>query len=339
MLRYNEALLQMENAAASASAIHAASLVFDGHCDTLLEVVEGRRQLEVESETGHLDLPRLQRGGVTGQVFAICAADAHQSEATEFALRMIDAFYQTMEAAPDTLRLALTAADVEAAKTAGQIAGVLGLEGAEPLAGDLGLLRIFYRLGVRLVGLTWNHRNQAADGVAETITGGGLTEFGRQLVAEMNRLGMVIDIAHLSPAGVQDVLQVSQTPVIASHANAAALCPHRRNLTDEQLTAVAAKGGVVGVTFVPQFLDSNSAQATIDRVLDHIDYLVKVMGADHVALGSDFDGFTGQPPAYLGNVTELPNLTLGLLARGYNEETIGKILGGNLLRVFRQVAG
>jgi membrane dipeptidase len=238
------------------------------------------------------------------------------------------------------MRVVLKASDIEGAKPSGQVGVILGLEGAESLEGDLGVLRMLHRLGVRNVGLTWNFRNQAADGVGEERTGGGLTTFGVSLVEEMNRLGIIVDIAHLAPAGVEDVLKVSQAPIIASHANARALCDHRRNLTDAQLEKIAKNGGVVCVTFVPAFVDGNEDKTTLPRILDHVDHLVRVMGEDHVGLGSDFDGFFGDEKTEgLEDVSKMPAITVGLLQRGYSETAVQKILGGNLLRVFKKVVG
>jgi len=328
-----------------ADKLHRESIVFDGHCDTLLSVLDGQRRLGERSEEGHLDLPRMKEGGVTAQIFACFVRRQFvPARSTTETLRLVDTFYEEMSANAATLTLATSAADIERAKAEGKIAGVLGLEGAEALAGDLGVLRTFYRLGVRNLGLTWNFRNAAADGVAEARTGGGLTEFGVRLVKEMNRLGMMIDIAHLAPAGVRDVLALSEAPVIASHANAHALCscascPHRRNLTDEQLEGIAANGGVVGVTFVPAFVTEDPNQATLERTLDHVDHIVRVAGVDHVGLGSDFDGFPeGKVNAGLEDVTKMPNITAGLLSRGYKPAEVKKILGGNFLRVFRQAS-
>jgi len=320
--------------------LHRESIVFDAHCDTLQEVLAGKRRLGERSEEGHMDLPRLRQGGVTAQIFALFVSPNHFPRgAASQALRLLDVFYQEMEENADQLTLATTASDIERAKVEGKVAGVLSLEGAEALEGDLGVLRAFYKLGVRNIGLTWNLRNAAADGVDETRSSSGLTNFGVQLVQEMNRLGILVDISHLSPTGVRDVLYVSEAPVIASHSNAHALCPHRRNLTDEQLEGVASKGGVVGVTFVPNFVTEDGNQATLKGVLDHIDHMVKTIGIDHVGLGSDFDGFSNANVRGLEDVTCLPKLTAGLVERGYGEEDVKKILGGNLVRVFREVVG
>jgi len=330
------------------SSLHASSIVFDGHCDTLLSIRDGERRLAERRESQpqgdithslHIDLPRLREGGVTAQIFA-CFVRARYlpADATNEALRLIDAFYRSVEENTDALLPATTASDVERAKVEGKVAGVLSLEGAEGLEGDLAVLRLFHRLGLRALGLTWNWRNQAADGLGEIRTGGGLTEFGVALVKEANRLGIMLDIAHLAPAGVRDVLALSKAPVVASHANARALCAHPRNLTDEQLEGIAASGGLVAVTYVPDFLSQGGQQASLEKVLDHVDYIVGRIGVEHVGLGSDFDGFGGVLPG-LEDVSRLPHLTAGLVARGYSDEHVSQILGGNYLRVFRQVCG
>ena len=334
-----------------AKTLHENSIVIDGHCDTLLlwQMRESRRGPFgplPDDVRGHIDLERLKLGGVTAQNFA-CYLLPHYlpSQATRHTLRMIDLFYRTQAKHADALCLATKAGDIERAKTEGKVAGILSMEGAEGLEGDLGVLRMMYRLGVRWIGLTWNHRNQAADGLSEMRTGGGLTEFGVRLVQEMNQLGMVVDIAHLAPAGVRDVLATSEAPVVASHANAHAVCPVPRNLSDEQLEGVAETGGVVGVTYVPDFIrcgkDTTTGEepATLDMLIDHVDHIVRVVGIDHVGLGSDFDGFGGSPPVGLEDVSCTPNITARLLERGYRSEDVHKILGGNWLRVIKQVMG
>jgi membrane dipeptidase len=320
--------------------LHYNSIIFDGHCDTLLEVLDGKRRLNERSTEGHIDLPRLREGGVTAQVFAIFIEDKYlPAKAARQTLRLLDVLYNELAANTDSLVLATRAEDIERAKQTGKVAAVVGIEGAESLEGELGLLRIFHRLGVRLLTIAWSRRNEAADGIQEARTGGGLTNFGLKLVEECNRLGIMVDISHLAPAGVRDVLETSSKPVIASHSNAYALCPHPRNLTDQQLTALAEKGGVVGVTFVPSFIAEDRKEASLEKLLDHIDHIVRVAGIDHVGLGSDFDGFSPPPPAGLEDVTRLPGITAGLLSRGYSADEVRKILGGNFLRVFRQVAG
>ncbi len=319
-----------------AMTLHKSSLVCDAHCDTLLDVLAGKRRLGERSESGQIDLPRLHEGNVTGQVFAVWTPPARYADATRYALEAIDAFHREV-AANDDFRLATTAADLDVAFADHAVAGMLSFEGAEPLAGSLPALRMFHRLGIRLITLTWNFRNEAADGVKESISGGGLTNFGRALVAECNRLGIVLDVSHLAPAGVRDVLALSEQPVIASHSNATAVYDHQRNLTDAQLQAIVANGGAVGVTYVPPFLRQDKENASVLDVLDHIDYMVKLIGADHVMLGSDFDGMGTMAPQGLEDASRLPGITAGLMARGYNETAIKAILGGNFRRVFAQV--
>ena len=323
-----------------ATKLHQESIIFDGHCDTLLEILAGKRKFEKRSTKGHIDLPRLREGGVTAQVFAVYLEDQYlPAGAVKQTLRMLDALHHELDAHPDAFTLATRAAGIEAAKREGKVAAVVGLEGAEALEGDLATLRMFYRLGVRLLTVAWSRRNQAADGVGELRTGGGLTTHGVELVKECNRLGVLLDISHLAPAGVKEVLEISSQPVIASHSNAYALCAHQRNLTDEQLQAVARKGGVVCVVFVPVFITAERQDASLEKLLDHIDYIVRVAGIDHVGLGSDFDGFSPPPPLGLEDVTCMPGITAGLVQRGYSEADVRKVLGENFLRVFRQVVG
>ncbi len=320
--------------------LHLDSIVFDGHCDFLHQTVRDERRFDERLTIGCVDLPRLVDGGVTAQIFAIWDYWAQlpaECSATVESLCQVDAFYAMVEQNEGRFLPATHAADIEKAKAEGKVAGILSLEGAEPLAGDIELLRIFYRLGVRNLGLTWDYRNQAGDGVG-VAEPGGLTDYGRALVREANRLGMMIDIAHLPPQGVADVLHTTERPVIDSHANAHALCGHRRNLTDAQLDALAANGGVVCVAFVPGFIHSDPSQASLEGVLDHIDYIVRRIGIDHVGIGSDFDGYDGTTRG-LEDASHLPTLTAGLAARGYDEPSLRKILGLNLLRIFRQVVG
>jgi len=328
--------------------LHRDSLVFDGHCDTLLAVL-GRedmpemqpRPLGAHSKAGHLDLPRMREGGVGAQVFACYSRwDRIRRPAAAQVLQLLDVFYHELEDNQDQIALTTTAAEIEAARAQGKIAATLAIEGGEALEGCLGTLRIFHRLGVRLLTLTWNFRNALGDGLWAARTGGGLTEFGVQVVQEMNRLGMLVDIAHLSPAGVEDVLKVSEAPAVASHANAKALCDFPRNLTDAQLEALAATGGLVGATFVPDFIAEDGGQASVQRLVDHIDHMVRVMGIDHVGLGSDWDGFAEEKKVQgLRDVADTPAITRELWARGYSPEDIRKILGENWLRVWRAVAG
>ncbi|MFZ1752808.1 MAG: dipeptidase [Caldilineaceae bacterium] len=319
------------------NSLHFDALVIDGHCDTIGEQLSGKRWLGDRSDEGHIDLPRLREGGVDAQFFACYVPVPYQRHgAATHALARLDQLHLLAEHLPDQLVIARTTDDIRQAKAEGKIAAIAGLEGAEALDGEIGLLRQFYRLGVRNLGLAWNFRNAACDGVSERRSGGGLTEFGVAVVQECNRLGILLDVSHLAPAGLEDVLALSEDPIIASHSNAFALCDHPRNLTDSQLTEIAAKGGVIGVTFVNAFLRRAQPEtATIAHVIDHLDYMLALVGEDHVAIGSDFDGCT--PPSDLNDTTAYPRITALLQERGYADVTIRKILGENFMRVFERV--
>lgn len=315
--------------------IHAASLVIDAHADTVLDMGRGR-PLGRRSRRGHVDIPRLHQGGVDAQIFAHFIEPEHKPDrALPRFLEQLDVFLTQVEDNADTIQVATTAAEIEAARDAGKIAAIIGIEGGEALAGRLAVLRIFHRLGVRLIGLTWNERNDLADGAGEGGTGGGLSRLGVAVVAEMNRLGMAVDVSHLSDGGFWHVMEVSEAPVVASHSNCRRLCPHPRNLDDDQIRALAENGGVMGINFYPPFLVRRGRAALTD-VLDHIDHAVQLVGPEHVGLGSDFDGID-MVPAGLEDVTKMPALTDGLVRRGYDKHSISLILGGNFLRVFRQI--
>ena len=322
-----------------AKQIHRKAIVFDGHCDTILEVLNHKRTLEKKSAIGHLDIPRMKEGGVDVQFFAVFIEEIYKPDRSlKRTLQLIDCFYREIENNQDDISSVTNYDQLKETNRAGKIAAVLSIEGGEALEGDLGVLRVLYRLGVRLLTLTWNQRNQIADGVGESRTGSGLTEFGLKVIDEMNDLGMLIDVSHLSETGFWDVIKRSKAPIVASHSNCYALCPHLRNLKDEQIKAIADKGGVIGITFVPNFLTQEKRKTTVEDVVRHIDYLAEKAGIDCVGLGSDFDG-TGGLPLGLEGVDKIPNITEGLLDRGYKEKDIKKILGENFLRVFKEVVG
>lgn len=313
-------------------ALHRDAVVIDLHCDTILEVASGARDIRGRTPSGHIDLPRLREGGVDVQVFALFVHPRFAGEGFPRATQLLDAFDRLADSDPG-LQRATSAAEIERAVEAGRIAVVLAVENATAIDGRLEHLERLYARGVRMMSLTWNNSNDLAGGAAGEVRG-GLTPLGRTVLARMEALGMVIDVSHLSEASFWGVLEASTGPLVATHSNAAGLTPHRRNLSDAQLRALAVRGGIVGVNFYPAF----TGGASLRHVLDHVDYLVQVMGAGHVALGSDFDGFS-QTVVDLEDVSRLPNLTAGLLERGHAPEAIREILGGNALRVFRQVWG
>ncbi len=321
--------------ASHALEIHRKAAVVDAHADTLGEIVHETFQLDQENQAGHWDIPRARRGNVKVQFFTCGGSEFPPYMALPRAMELVDLAHRQVAGFPDDLALITKPEDVLEIRNQNKIGVVLSLEGGEPLGGYLGNLRNFYRLGVRAMGLTWNRRNELADGVFDARSKGGLSEFGAQVVSEMESLGMVVDVSHLSEAGFWDVDAMAIRPYIASHSNARALCDHPRNLTDQQIKAIAAKGGIIGVNFCPLFL-TNKNEASLEDVLSHIDYLVRLAGVEHVGLGSDFDGIT-HTPAGLEDVAKLPSITEGLLRRGYDEDDILAILGGNFLRVL--VAG
>lgn len=317
--------------------LHHNAFVFDGHCDTLGWALPGpfHRDLREWGQAGHLDLPRLRAGGVNCQVFACFPGEGRlNAGSTAASLQRLEALYTLIAQAPDQITLVRTAADLDHLTNDGPIGAILGLEGAEALDGSLALLHTFHRLGLRLLGLAWNPRNAACDGV-EAGTDYGLTPFGRELVATCNRLGIVIDVSHLNAAGVSEVLAHSQHPIIASHSNARALFDHPRNLSDDQMRAIADQGGVVGATFVSYFMAANGFDATLDHFLAHVQHMVDLIGPDHVGIGSDFDG--ADICRGLESGEKYPQITDALLARGYPEDAVRGILGENLRRIFRQV--
>ncbi|WP_207712883.1 dipeptidase [Desulfofundulus sp. TPOSR] len=314
--------------------LHHQSVVVDAHCDVLTAMEIQNRHLSEEGKGGHVDLNRLRRGGVNIVFFAAFIAPAYRERAVARAMTLIDRFYGELEANGEELMMITCFEDITAARAAGKIGALLAIEGGEALGGSLEVLRMFYRLGVRSLTLTWNGRNELADGVAEEETRGGLTRFGREVVREMNRLGMLVDVSHLSEAGFWDVLEVSTAPVIASHSNTRHICNHRRNLSDDQIRALAARGGVIGLCFCPEFV--HPSEPSLDKLLDHLDHMVALGGVGCVGIGSDFDGIKNVTPG-LEDVSHLPSLTRALWQRGYRAEEISAILGGNFLRVLHQV--
>ena len=330
--------------------LHRQATVVDTHCDTLKCLMptftlprnsqwddRSNIGMGVRPNLGHIDIPRLKEGGVDCQVFAISSVrNRTRPYALRTAMEMIDIFYRECEKHKDAIAPATTHGDIMKAANEGKVAAMLSIEGADVIEGKIGLLRIFHRLGVRMVGLVHSLRNELADGVADTRTKGGLSELGVQAVEELDRLGTLIDISHLSDAGFWDLMDVAKGPVMASHSNSRSVCHHLRNMTDEMIEAMADRGGVMGMNFAPGFV--HPTQATVQGVVDHIDHIVNLVGPDHVGLGSDFDGIS-YTPIGLEDVTKMPNITAELVERSYSEEDVRKILGENHLRLIKEVIG
>jgi membrane dipeptidase len=302
-------------------------------------------------------LPRLRAGGVRVVVCAVYIDSIYLPEgALRRAVQLVDALLEEIAACRDEIELALTGADVERITGDGKIAAILAFEGAEPMGQDLSALRLFYRLGMRMLSFAWMRRTAFGDGAWENDSRGGLTRLGRDAVREMNRLGIIADISHASDQTTWDILETSARPVIASHSNARALQVHPRNLTDEMIEAIAASGGLVGVVAVAGYIADS--EPTVARWADHVDHIVELAGIDHVGVGCDFYddimamGASQEIPAWnpgggLGQLSfagmrtweDLLSLTAELTRRGYTEADLRKIYRENFSRVMGVVLG
>ena len=311
------------------------SLLVDGHNDVLSKMRDGGMDFCLRQPDTHTDLPRLVEAGVSVQVLAMFAApNANKSITLQKILSYVEYAHQCIERDVQLL-LVKTKNDLPKQVTdRNRLWVIMGVEGGDCLGGELWILDLLFRLGVRLLTLTWSNRNALADGVWEERSNGGLTNFGREVVGKMQDLGMVIDVSHLASAGFWDVSRLVAGPFIASHSNAAALCPHPRNLTDEQARSIAEHGGVIGVNFCGPHLTEGKAE--VEHVIGHIEHFWKVAGEDHVGLGTDYDGIDA-PPVGLEDVTCLPRLIQELQRRGHSESRIEKFMGQNFLRVFNEM--
>ncbi|HWC75812.1 MAG TPA: dipeptidase [Blastocatellia bacterium] len=379
---------------ARARRLHRQAIVVDTHNDITSPMIDEGFDLGSAGDAAgaktrtHTDLRRMKAGGLDAEFFAVYVGrefvEKKPSEgggAARRALDIIDSVNEQVRKHSDVLELASTAADIRRISRKGKIAALMGIEGGHAIEDSLGLLRVFYQLGVRYMTLTHSNTNDWADSSGDINDPSvkhhnGLTGFGRQVVAEMNKVGMMVDISHVSDKTFYDVIEVTRAPVIASHSSARALANHPRNMTDDMLKAVARNRGVVMVNFYDGFLDprkaalapkarakqeelskqfpgdpqrvrdemdkwssqNNPGRTPLSTLIDHFDHIVKVAGIDHVGIGSDFDGvpFTGLPEG-MEDISKLPNITIELMKRGYSDADIRKVLGENLLRVMSEV--
>lgn len=338
---------------AAALDLHRRAVVVDSHEDILLEVLR-KRQGGARAVLSHDWAPRLRKGGIDVQVFPIYVDTQYLPElALRRTLQLVEAFLSDLEEDSSQIAPTRSYADIQSVLKSGRIAAVLALEGAEGLGSDVELWRTLRRLGLRVASLTWNRRTAFGDGIGERETGGGLTYQGFASIREMNRLNILVDVSHLSERGFFDVLKTTTQTVVASHSNAKAVCGHPRNLTDDQIRALAANGGVMGLLLHPGMIDPDDA--TVSRAVDHIAYVADLVGVEHVGLGADYSdeflaslptiGQEALMPAELlkarvqgcGQIEEIPNLTVEMVRRGFSESDILKVLGENYLRVFRKV--
>jgi membrane dipeptidase len=353
--------------------IHFSSLVLDTHIDVTPKLQTDWKFTE-EHTTGHIDLPRMEKGGLNGLFFSIyMAGTVTGPTAVNNALERIAAVHKLAADPTSQVVLCTTAEDIRKAHKAGKIAGLMGMEGGHMINNSLPILRMYAELGVRYLTLTHSVNTDWADSSGDQPKHNGLTDFGKQVVQELNRLGVMVDISHVADKTFWDALAVSQAPMIASHSSCRAVSGHSRNMTDEMIKALAAKGGVIQINYLDSFIDpalyawtqktqgarrelqqkypgresfakvreelekqfGPAPKASWERIIDHIDHAVKLVGADHVGLGSDFDG--GSMPAGMDDCTKLPLITEALLRKGYREADIKKILGENTVKLMEEV--
>jgi len=368
---------------ARAKQLHDRAIVIDTHADTPQRLFFDKTyDIAVRQKNGNIDIPRMREGGLDGLFFSIWVpSDVTGPPAVKRAMDLIDATREAARLHPDQLVLATTAADVRRAAAEHKIAALMGMEGGHMIDDDMRLLRLYAALGVRYMTLTHFKNNNWADSSTDKPAHNGLTAFGKDVVREMNRLGMMVDISHVADKTFFDVLALTRAPVIASHSSSRVIANHPRNMTDDMLRAVAKNGGVVMINYHAAFLSeefrvasekkSGSVVASMaalskkcggdeacttmegeridheamangtlpkvmwEKIIEHIDHAVKVAGADHVGLGSDFDGAT--MPLGMEDASKLPKITDALLKKGYSDQDVEKILGGNILRVMEQV--
>lgn len=364
---------------------HFDAIVVDTHNDFIWQVHNKGADLGADNSFTHSDIPKFKKGGVDVQVFAVWIPMKEVKRSLSFTKKQINRLNAYQDKYFNDFEIAKTYEDIIRITNAGKLCGIIGVEGGTAIENSVDNVNVLWDLGVRYIGLTWNNSNLiAVSAKDETEKGksGGLTPFGIDVIKRMDDTGMLIDVSHLGESSFWDVMKTTRNPVIASHSNAYSINPHFRNLTDDQIIAIAKTGGVIHVNFYDEFLDKDAklkrtqnayqmfseelnelndkygddlieynkrrdaflkeknltSGTTIEILLDHIDHIKKLVGVDHIGIGSDFDGGI-TPPVELYDATTYPILTKRLFERGYSEEEVKKILGGNFLRLFKQVCG
>jgi membrane dipeptidase len=375
------AAVPADDIAERARKLHASAVVLDTHVDTPQRLLFEKFDLGKRDAEGHLDIPRMREGGLNAVFMSIWTpSQVNGPKGVKRALDLIDAVREQVQRHSQELALATTAEEVRRARAQGKIAVLMGMEGGHMIDDDLGLLRIYAALGVRYLTLTHGSNTNWADSSTDDPKHNGLTPFGRSVVRELNRLGVLVDISHVSDKTFYDALEASRAPLIASHSSCRALCNHKRNMADDMIRALAKKGGVIQINYNTGFLSQEYAEAyrriaeeikakdseadklygenmapviranerirreftaagklprvSWEKIVAHIDHVVKLVGVDYVGLGSDFDGAT--MPEGMEDCSKLERITEALLRKGYSEADIRKILGENTLRVLEQ---
>jgi membrane dipeptidase len=370
-----------DDIAERAKKLHFSSIVLDTHADTPQRMLTDKFDLSKRDADGHVDIPRMREGGLNAQFFSIfISGKILGPPAIQQALDQIDIVRQNVRQHSKDLMLATTAEEIRQAHAQGKIAILMGIEGGHMIGNDIRMVRVYSTLGVRYMTLAHFYNDEWADSSTDKPAHDGLTDFGKDVVREMNRQGMLVDISHVSDKTFYDALEISKVPPIASHSSVRAISNHPRNMSDDMIKALSAKGGVIQINYERNYLSEEYRKAFEsvagdvsrmeekfkkecgddnvcigraeiklekkltdagklphvgwEKIIEHIDHVVKLVGPDHVGLGSDFDG--ADMPDGLEDCSKLPKITEALLRKGYSEENIRKILGGNILRVMEQ---